>query len=272
MRAFVIGLALTTPATAARLGLHQAAQQGQVEPLKVAINGRFDEYNDVWKKPDIDGQNAKGHVALHLALCNKRDEMEVVRVLLEKGADASSRGRDDLTPLHVVAKMCGREPGYAQESFARGAIASAKLLLKHGADANAAATTEKLTPLHLAASGGHVKLVELLLTKGAATNSVDSMGATALHYASRAGNEKAVLALLKAGADASATDGAGRMARDEVKGGDSFSVRIRGHLDRAPEIFSEAVEARKAAKAERAAKKAQSASQSAAEGGTKAEL
>ena len=66
---------LTASVRAARIGLHSAAEQGQLEPLKVAINGRWDPYNEVQKKPDINGQNKKGRVALHLAVVRRLDRL-----------------------------------------------------------------------------------------------------------------------------------------------------------------------------------------------------
>ena len=74
---------------AARMSMHAAAEDGQVAPLKAAIDGRYDAYEDEWKRPDINGKNKKGHVALHLAACNKKSDDQPVKALLEKGADAN---------------------------------------------------------------------------------------------------------------------------------------------------------------------------------------
>ena len=53
-------------ASSARMSMWKAAEEAQVEPLKVAIDGRWDEYEERRVKPDIDGRNKKGQVALHL--------------------------------------------------------------------------------------------------------------------------------------------------------------------------------------------------------------
>ena len=84
----------------------------------------------------MNGLNAKGQVALHLALCSGsfRGDLDAARVLLEKGADANARDAADWAPLHRVAQMCDKEDSF---TFGRLATAAAKLLLKHGADINA---------------------------------------------------------------------------------------------------------------------------------------
>jgi hypothetical protein len=56
------------------------------------------------------------------------------------------------------------------------------------------------TPLHLAASGGHVEILELLLDEGAHVDAQDIDGETPLHYAVMAGQVEAVAVLLSHGA------------------------------------------------------------------------
>ena len=60
------------------------------------------------------------------------------------------------------------------------------------------------TPLHWAASGGHVALVDWLLQHGAEVNAADRFGCTALHLAAELGREHVLTSLLNAGADARA--------------------------------------------------------------------
>lgn len=57
------------------------------------------------------------------------------------------------------------------------------------------------TPLHEAAAYGHVKIVKLLLEKGADVNKHNEGGVTPLHYASRHGHVKVMAILLDHGAD-----------------------------------------------------------------------
>jgi len=158
---------------AGRLSLHASAEQGLVEPLKVAIKGRYDEEREEQIKPDIDGQNKKGRVALHLAACNWRGDLEPVRVLLERGADPDARDRDGLAALHILAGGCN---GGGAAAGRYGGVEVARLLLKHGADLNATIEADGLTPLHIAAAGGKAfRLLEWLASKGAHVNAIDPL-------------------------------------------------------------------------------------------------
>jgi len=101
------------------------------------------------------------------------------------------------TPLHLAAA------GYRAEIV--------RLLLKHGADPNAARNRRKSTPLHYAADGfitcpagaanPQVKTLECLLENGASLQAQDANGATALHRAVRTRSAAAVKFLLAAGSD-----------------------------------------------------------------------
>lgn len=248
-KALLVALAHATLSGAARLGLHAAAEQGQVAPLKAAIDGKFDPYEDEWKKPDINGRNKKGKVALHLAVCNKRGDLDAVSALLEKGADANALDVKDETALHVVARMCDHAGENQQRSFESIALRVAKLLLKHSADPNVAGTEMRLTPLHVAARHGHVRLVEVLLAGGADANALDANGATPLHHAARALKAKCVRTLIAGGANPQLPDASGTLPRDvpEVANGkDSFASAIREHLTRHQQIYTEALEKKKA--------------------------
>jgi len=93
--------------------------------------------------------------ALHRA--SKRGLVDVVKLLLEKGANAKLANKGGWTPLHhAVGK---NRPDKALEV--------AKLLIANGVDVNARAGGFRETALHRASKRGLVDVVKLLLEKGA---------------------------------------------------------------------------------------------------------
>ena len=71
-----------------------------------------------------------------------------------------------------------------------------------------------LTPLHMAAHGGHIDATSALLAGGASTDAKTPAGQTPLHFAASVKKNEAVIhALLGAGASASAKDSNGRTPR-----------------------------------------------------------
>ena len=233
--------AVLSVVSGARTSMHKAAELGQLEPLKVAVDGWWDAYEERRIKPDINGRNKKGQVALHLAVCNGAAVVDPVRVLLDKGADANARDAQSLTALHVAAGACPLvEQKFGEAKAAKLATSAGKLLLKHGA-AMDAATDDGLTALHISAAGGKsFKLLLALLERGAPVNAADLKGATPLHHAVRSRNVREVEALIKAGADPSIKDVAGDVAGDALTAKDSTSVRMRNALENATEMRREA--------------------------------
>ena len=180
----------------------------------------------------IEGKDDDGNKPLFLAL--KMGSEVVVKLLLEKGADTSSRDKNGLTPLcWAIANGAGRS--------------AAMLLLDHGADADLASGEHKATPLSQAAAvgdldiaelllerganlecvspgwlgwrplswaaaEGHVAMMRFLVGKGASLTSRDSQGQTLLMTAARRGQKDAVAALLDWGSPTEPVDIHGRMA------------------------------------------------------------
>lgn len=73
-------------------------------------------------------------------------------------------------------------------------------ILRHSPNVNASGGAERY-PIHAAAGKGHAKLVQLLLSKGAAVDLLTKDGLTPLHLAATSGNEETVQHLLNANAD-----------------------------------------------------------------------
>ena len=139
-----------------------------------------------------------GITPLHVA-ATRGSNLEVVKFLLEKGADIESKQLDDRkTPLHVAVKSGDfdlvkllLERGANIESNADGTplhycynLKIANLLLEKGANIEAKDYWSK-TRLHNAADGKNLEMIAFLVAKGADINAKNHDGDTPLHMAIR---------------------------------------------------------------------------------------
>jgi ankyrin repeat protein len=140
----------------------------------------------------------------------ERGDLDVAKLLLEKGASVKSKDKSGWTPLFEAAK--------------RGHSEVAKLLLEKGADVNAA-LEDGWTPLIRA--GGQPEIVKLFLEKGADVNAKDRKGFTALMNAAGAGRLEGVRLLIERGADLNARHRDGYTALTRARdGGHSEVVKL----------------------------------------------
>ena len=120
----------------------------------------------------------------------KLEGLEIVRLLLEAGADPNASGKR--SPLHYV-------------SHHRGLVETARLLLEAGADPNVADRNGQ-TPLHWVAVYNLVEMAGMLIGGGANPNAVDKRGRTPLHISANEGSIGTTRVLLEGGADPNVAD------------------------------------------------------------------
>jgi ankyrin repeat protein len=185
--------------------LQAASREARMEIIHLLLENGAD-INALWRD---DG------TALQVA--SNRGHVDIVRLLLEKGAAtnvcgpygtalqvASEGGHVDTIRLLLekgAAINMGGPYGTALGTVCRiGRTEIVRLLLQNGADPNAAGGISS-TPLSVAARGGHLTIVEILIEKGA------NIDTNTLWCASYYGHSDIVRLLLEKGVNANPADG-----------------------------------------------------------------
>lgn len=129
-----------------------------------------------------------------------RRDTEILRLLVEAGADINATDSQGDTPLMAAAQA-------RDDSFSGTAslLPYFRFLLDHGADIRRKNSRGE-TALSLAMKPGRSEAVRLLLDRGADPNEPGPLGYTPLIYAAFANDTARVRELLKAGADVNAPD------------------------------------------------------------------
>ena len=132
--------------------------------------------------------------------CDNEDidaKVNVVKDLIEQGADVNAKDKDGMTALIVASRNGHREV--------------VEMLISNGADVNAKDNSD-WTALMRASIKGQSKIAELLIANGALVNSKGVDGCTALIAAAFDGCNEIVKLLLENGADVNARDSDDRTA------------------------------------------------------------
>lgn len=116
-----------------------------------------------------------GYVPLYYAA--QENKVKCINVLLKAGADVNLRTVHGFTPLHTAA---GEGHAKAVKALIGG---QAEVEVENPFDSHA-------TPLMLAISYDHAKVVHVLLQHGADPNHQDDNGKTAIDYAKKCKNKK----------------------------------------------------------------------------------
>jgi serine/threonine-protein phosphatase 6 regulatory ankyrin repeat subunit A/serine/threonine-protein phosphatase 6 regulatory ankyrin repeat subunit B len=176
-----------------KTALHYAAERGSLENVKYLVE----------HGADINAKDEKNKTALHYATESRDSEMvsdsiyflsvtkqlpslELVKYLVEHGADVNAKDEKNMTALHYAAIL------YLSEIF--------MYLVEHGADINEKDENNR-TALHYAAERGLLEIVKYLVKHGADINAKDEKNKTALHYAAKRGLSKIVRYLVQHGAN-----------------------------------------------------------------------
>jgi ankyrin len=138
------------------------------------------------KGADVNAPQVDGTTALHWAV--RADDLEMVDLLLKAGAKTSAANRDGATPMQLAAL--------------NGSAAMVGRLLKAGVDANSPLSSYGDTALMLAARTGKPDAAKVLLDSGAKVDARETWGdTTALMWAVSEGNHAIVRLLIDRGAN-----------------------------------------------------------------------
>ncbi|MBI1240539.1 ankyrin repeat domain-containing protein [Umezakia ovalisporum] len=140
--------------------------------------------------PNTEVAAFKGDFNNQLIQAVQKNELEVVKFLLEIGANVNTRNTNNgLTVLMMAASQCNS--------------AMVQLLLDAGADPYTVDSVWGSSVLHQACQGGCGEVVELLIKAGAFVDAVSAGGKqiTPLHYALSLGHTECAEILLNAGAN-----------------------------------------------------------------------
>ena len=161
--------------------IHQAAQAGDLVKIRELLE----------KDPAlVNAKDENGRTPLHWAA--RAGNLEVLRYLVDKGADPNALDNNGVASLHILARS--------------GQPEAARLLIEKGADIDIKDPV-KLTPLNMAAESGLEAMVKLLIEKGADIENKHAYGRTPLVGAARErGNINVIRMLLDAGADVNSSD------------------------------------------------------------------
>ncbi|TMW69721.1 hypothetical protein Poli38472_001877 [Pythium oligandrum] len=241
-----------------------SSANAEEELRKAATNGDVADVKRVLETGvDVNAFDEDGMTALHLA--SSAGHVDVVRVLLDHGADLNIASESDSmftvvqegeTALHLACR--DGHVSVVRELMSRGADPSTSTgggesalhiaaregradvvheLLKHGVDPNLTAETSNLfdglargeLALHVAALAGRGEVVKVLVANGADLNAVNHEGWTALHFAAHCDKSEPMKELLALGADPNSTTKIGESAL--------CIATTMGHFDTAKELL-----------------------------------
>jgi ankyrin repeat protein len=197
MKQALLGILAALACASCRPALHKAVQDRDVDRVRELLNDGA----------DVNVRNAnKGrlqYTPLHWAA--HYGHLEIAEILISRGADLDAEDPDYSTPLYLAAEQV--HPKVVE------------FLISKGAEVNVKSSRSGYTPLHRAAWGpvtmrkhlggrtvseaelneNYLKIVGMLLEKGAKVNARDNDGKTPLDQAIKNGEKEIVVLLRKHG-------------------------------------------------------------------------
>ncbi len=179
----------------------------QRTPLLMAVDHRYVECVKVLLQAgaNVNHCNHRGWTALYQSVGNA----EIMKLLIDAGAEIDAADDCDMTPLAHCAHSYGSEEH----------LACMRLLIEAGADINKQ-EFRGIPPIYWASSSasGEKGQLAMLIEAGANVNLCGQSGMTALHCAAMGNAAWAIRLLLAAGADPTLKDAEGKTPRDYAKG------------------------------------------------------
>ena len=148
--------------------------QNAVKPKEYTKTTKEEVARLIKKYGDVNGVDTKkGFTPLHDAINNNKEgALEIMELLIEKGADVNGKDKDGFTPLHNIAK--DEKMKHREEKI--------KLLVKNGADVNVRNKAGGI-PLLCAIGSKKINLIKALVENGADVNMKSLCGETPLDMA-----------------------------------------------------------------------------------------
>ncbi|TNF65785.1 MAG: ankyrin repeat domain-containing protein [Gammaproteobacteria bacterium] len=135
------------------------------------------------KKADVNKKNEFGLAPIHIAA--KNGHKETLKILLQNGAHLYAKDNQGKTVFDYLLDAVFNDHAKVVE-----------LLLESGVDPNQR-DKHGDTPLHYAASSGHIDIIELLLENGARINEQNNSGWSPLYLAAKNNQAEAIRVLLE---------------------------------------------------------------------------
>ena len=173
---------------ASGIDVNNARNEHNATPLFMAAHEKYTEIVKYLLEKGAD-PNIKiklGATPLFVAV-QKQPDVEIIESLLKAGADPNIQDHEGSTPLIIAASENGNKK-------------TAQLLIDHNARVDLA-NDKNITALYFAAQNGYTQFVKILIDAGADTDIAMEQGATPLFIAAQLGHNKIAEMLIRAGAD-----------------------------------------------------------------------